>query len=84
MVLEGLSPYAPATFTALGSTLASTGDILVGYKFALLGKALIEKIGVCESKAEVLFVVCSNLFMKCKHANNEKLDCSHRNFIAGQ
>ena len=38
---------------------------MTGYKVALLGKALIDKLGVYESKAEVLYVVCTNLFLKC-------------------
>ena len=53
----GLSPSAPLTFACFGSYLAKLGNLLVGYRFALLGKTLLNKLGAHESTGELIGVV---------------------------
>eukprot|EP00956_Cyclotella_meneghiniana_P018691 scaffold31297_cov66-Cyclotella_meneghiniana.AAC.2 len=85
-VSYGLSPYAPSAFVALGAALAIPfGDLLTGYKVALLGKALIDKLGVYESKAEVLYVA-SHIQMYCEPAqsvNDVRIECENAAISAG-
>ena len=46
----------------LGCNLARQGNLSSGYRFALLGKALVDKLGVHEMKAEVFVMVSSLSF----------------------
>ena len=57
----GLSPAAPATFAYFGSHLAKLGDLSAGYRYAALGNALLNKLGVNESRGEVSSVVSKNI-----------------------
>ena len=53
----GLSPASPATFAYFGSYLAKLGDLSAGYRYALLGKTRLNKLGVHEPAGEVLMLV---------------------------
>eukprot|EP00956_Cyclotella_meneghiniana_P030448 scaffold76682_cov82-Cyclotella_meneghiniana.AAC.8 len=66
-VSYGLSPAAPPAFTNFGSYLAKLGDLSAGYKYALLGKALLDKLGANESRGEVSFML-SEIQMYCQPA----------------
>eukprot|EP00956_Cyclotella_meneghiniana_P014031 scaffold20774_cov87-Cyclotella_meneghiniana.AAC.1 len=54
---HGLSPSAPATFAYFGSYLAKLGDLSAGYRYVLLGKALLDKLEVHECRGQVSFMV---------------------------
>ena len=49
---HGLNPLSPLGFALYGSFLASMGDISTGYRFALLSRKLLEKIGSNQSRGE--------------------------------
>eukprot|EP00956_Cyclotella_meneghiniana_P019693 scaffold34064_cov121-Cyclotella_meneghiniana.AAC.9 len=67
----GLSPAAPPAFANLGSYLAKLGDISAGYRYALLGKALLDKLGAHECRGQL-----SEIQMYCQPAqasNQERI-----------
>eukprot|EP00956_Cyclotella_meneghiniana_P019312 scaffold32998_cov63-Cyclotella_meneghiniana.AAC.1 len=53
-ISHGLSPAAPATFAYFGSHLAKLGDLSAGYRYAALGNALLNKLGLFYT-AQVFF-----------------------------
>eukprot|EP00956_Cyclotella_meneghiniana_P008867 scaffold12139_cov60-Cyclotella_meneghiniana.AAC.3 len=47
-----LSPQAPLTFAYFGAYLARLGDLSTGYRFVMLGKTLLNKLGAREQTGE--------------------------------
>ena len=68
----GLSSQAPITFASFGSYLGKLNDLSAGYRFVLMGKSLLQKLGANESVGEVISIVSEILsYCQSSRAANE-------------
>eukprot|EP00956_Cyclotella_meneghiniana_P001104 scaffold1292_cov71-Cyclotella_meneghiniana.AAC.4 len=53
-MLQVTISHAPATFVYFGNYLAKLGDLSLGYRYAILGEALLNKLGLPQQTGEVI------------------------------